>query len=133
MLIRKVMKILFTLIIELGFFANSVVISEFCFCGTGCPYSLQNNTNAKIKTLFHGQCPPGQCKSCDIEYYNNKVKASNSSKTTFQIKILNPISKIYTFSDPYCQNIVVKILAFVDTRVMATPSTIFLQNLSILC
>jgi len=131
MLIGKVMKILFTLFFVLGFFANSVVMSEFCFCGTGCPYTLQNNTNAKINTLFHGHCPPGQCKNCDIKYYNNKVKASNSNKTTFRIIILNTTSDISILADHSCPNIAVKNLAFVNPHITATSSPIFLQNLSI--
>ena len=132
MLIRKVMKILFTLILVLGFFANNVVMSEVCFCGAGCPHNSQDKANSKLKTPFHNLCHSGLCKGCDIEK-GNKIKAGDFSETTFQIKTINSISKIYTFYDCYYQNIVVKILDFIDPRTTAATSTIFLQNLSIRC
>ena len=132
MLNRKAMKILFKLLFMLVFFANHVVMPEVCFCGTCCPYSLQNNANAKVKTLFHDPCPPGKCNGCDIVYYN-KVKASNFHKSTFRITNLSATSFLPNLSYYSCPKIAFNNPVFFDTPLAGPSLPIFLQNLSIRC
>lgn len=124
--------VIITLILIICFLANHVVLSAFCLCGPDCSNALKNNDTAKVKSLFHGHCPPGKCKGCDIKYFN-KLKSFNSYRGAFEIRSLNAISVLSNLSDYSCPNIASNNLVFFDTHLTTGSLPVYLQNLSIRC
>ena len=124
-------KILVALLLAFGVFANSV-LAEACFCGQACPHGLQAKAKLKVDFLFHMRCSGTLCKSCDMEK-GQKLKAANSATQTYHVKTFDTVFILPAFLDfPSTYHIPKEFDAFYSYGIIPS-SSIYLQNLSILC